>query len=158
MITLERNSQKKLKNSYSKHLRRFSLLLITAMLLQSFALFGVVRGEVMSELTVTVINKNRVKLQWTDNYSDEKNYIVEKRIDNGSFMKISRGANTEEYIDSSVNPNHTYTYRIKVVDSGNNTLEYTDEITFCTTDVDKPNSLKVLYQYQVIAQIYSKGG
>jgi len=113
------------------------------MLLQSFALFGVVRGEVMSELTVTVINKNRVKLQWTDNYSDEKNYIVEKRIDNGSFMKISRGANTEEYIDSSVNPNHTYTYRIKVVDSGNNTLEYTDEITFCTTDVDKPNSLKV---------------
>lgn len=143
LITLMRNEQKDLQNRHTKNIRRFSFLLIIALLLESFALMGVVRGEAMSDLTVTVISSTRVKLQWTDNYSDERNYIVEKRVDNGSFIKISRGANTEEYIDSSINSNHSYTYRIKVVDSGNNTLEYTEEVTFRTTDVEKPNSLKV---------------
>lgn len=143
MIILKRNKQKELRNRFSKNIRRFSFLLIFALLLQSFALFGVVRGEAMSELTVTVINSNKVKLNWIDNYSDEKSYIVEKKVDNGTFMKISRGANSEEFIDTSVNPNHSYTYRIKVVDSANYTNEYTEEVTLRTTDVEKPNSLKV---------------
>ena len=126
-------------NFYSKVM----LLLVFAILLQSFALVNVARGEVMSELTVTVINNNKVKLQWIDNLSDEIKYTVEKKVDNGSFMQITRPRDSIEYTDSGVNPEHTYTYRIKVTDSTNITYVYTDEVTFSTGDVLKPNSLKV---------------
>lgn len=143
MIILMRNREKELENRFSKNIRRFSFLLIISLLLQNFALLGVVRGEALAELTVTVINSNKVKLNWTDNYSDEKSYVIEKKVDNGKFTKISRGANTEEFIDTSVGPNHSYTYRVKVIDSTNYTNEYTEEVTFSTTDVEKPNSLKV---------------
>lgn len=137
------NKQNKERNGYAKLLRRFAFLLVFSILLQSLIIVNVARSEAMSELTVTVINNNQVKLQWTDNYSDELRYIVEKKVDNGSFTQISRYRDSVDYTDSSVNSGHTYTYRIKVVESSNITSIYTDEVTFSTLDVQKPNSLKV---------------
>ncbi|MDF2987972.1 MAG: putative S-layer protein, partial [Eubacterium sp.] len=131
------------KNGYIRYLKRLSFLLVLTILLQSFVIVNAANGEAMSELTVTVISKNQVKLKWTDNYSDEIKYTVEKRIDNGSFTQITRSRDSKEYTDYSVNSEHTYTYRIKVTDSTNTTYVYTDEVTFNTGDVQKPSSLKV---------------
>ncbi len=125
-----------------RYISKLAVLLAIAVFLQSFIIIDIARAEVMSELTVTVISDNKVKLQWTDNYSDEIRYSVEKKTDNGSFTVIPRGRDSEDYTDSSVNPDHSYTYRIKVTDNTNTTYIYTEEVTFRTSDVQNPDSLK----------------
>lgn len=130
------------KTTRYRYIAKLAVLMAVAVFLQSFIIIDTVWAEVMSELTVTVMSNNKVKLQWTDNYSDEIRYIVEKKTDNGSFLAIPRSRDSEEYTDSSVSPDHSYTYRIKVTDNTNTTYVYTGEVTFRTSDVQKPNSLK----------------
>lgn len=143
MIFHSKSKQYRERISYAKQLKRLSFLLVLAILFQNFVVSNIARGDAMSELTVTVISKTQVKLQWADNFTDEKRYIIEKRVDNGTYLQIARSANSEEYVDVSVNADHTYTYRLKVCDSANYTYVCTEEVTFRTTDVEKPNSLKV---------------
>lgn len=117
-------------------------ILVVAILLQSFVSFGFVQGATTSELTIT-INGNSISLNWNDYLTNEKGYIVEKKVDSGSFYAFSypptNATTSWDYLEAG----KTYTYRVKVKDSTDNTYLYTDEVTVRLNDLERPNSLEV---------------
>jgi predicted phage tail protein len=73
-----------------------------------------------SNLTATVggtVKRPQVSLRWTDNSTNEDNFVVERSEDNGTNWKVlasSLAANTSSYTDKTVvHGGKTYVYRIK---------------------------------------------
>ena len=63
-------------------------------------------------LSATVASANEVKLQWTDNASDEDNIIVQKSIDMESWIDVATLAvNASSFTDRGLSPD-TYYYRV----------------------------------------------
>lgn len=126
------------------HISKVSLLLIIAILMQSLVVFNTAADTIKSSLTALIYNTNLVTLSWNDYLSNEVNYYLERSTDGGAFSTISYAvANLTSYTDGTVSSGHTYTYRVKVLDSTYTTYVYADEITFRTDDVVKPDSLTV---------------
>ncbi len=72
-------------------------------------------------------NNTSIIPQWTDIYSAETDFTLEKNTDNGGFTSLtSPAANATSYTDNSVSSGHTYQYRIKA-NLGSNSTEW------CTT-------------------------
>jgi hypothetical protein len=71
-----------------------------------------------SSLNSSVIG-TAVNLTWTDNSDNEDNFILERKVDSGTFAVLAGSipADTENYNDSTTAPLHTYTYRIKAHNS-----------------------------------------
>ncbi len=118
-------------------------ILVMVVLLQSFAPFGFVHGAATSELTIT-INGNYISLNWNDYLTNEKGYIVEKKVDSGSFYEFSYPSTnvTTSGGGGYLEAGKTYTYRVKAVDSTNTTYIYTDEVSVRLNDLERPNSLE----------------
>ena len=110
--------------------------------MQSFAIFYTAASTVKSNITALVHNINVVTLNWNDYLTNEINYYLERSVDGGIFYTVSyTSANLTTFTDSSVQPGHIYTYRVKVMDSTYTTYVYADEISFRTDEVAKPDSL-----------------
>ncbi|MDP8208495.1 MAG: fibronectin type III domain-containing protein [Candidatus Electryonea clarkiae] len=71
--------------------------------------------EAPSALTVNASSDRSVSLSWTDNADDENFMFIERAIHNsGSFIQTAKlGANVVTYIDTSLTPGVTYSYRIR---------------------------------------------
>lgn len=67
----------------------------------------------------STVNGSAINLTWTDNSSNEETFILERKIDSGSFAVLAGSipADTVNYSDSNLTPLHTYTYRIKAHNS-----------------------------------------
>jgi len=64
------------------------------------------------------LNGFDVTLSWSDNSDNEENFILERKIDNGSFNLLATPAQDENsYSDKGIQPFHTYSYRIKAVNN-----------------------------------------
>ena len=110
--------------------------------MQSFAIFYTAASNVKSNITALVHNINVVTLNWNDYLTNEINYYLERSVDGGIFYTVSyTSANLTTFTDSSVQPGHIYTYRVKVMDSTYTTYVYADEISIRTDEVAKPDSL-----------------
>lgn len=114
------------------------------LVLQSFILFGSAKAAEMSELTAVIESSSKITLNWNDYLIDEKSYIIDKKIDSNAYTVLSRlGSETTSHSDSTLSKGHTYTYRIRVIDStGGSPYVYSEELSISTDDVVKPNSLK----------------
>lgn len=125
-----------------KYMPKLAMILVLSIISQCFIVTEVSKALVTSSLTGVILNNDiQISLKWTDNLTDEKQYIVERKTDAGSFE--TRGwssANTTSYVDI-FDLGHTYTYRVKVTDSTNTTYVYTDEIVFRPGEVQRPESL-----------------
>jgi hypothetical protein len=67
----------------------------------------------------SVLNGMDIGLTWSDNSSNEENFVLERRIDGGTFSVLSQSipADTTYILDAGLTANHTYTYRIKARNS-----------------------------------------
>lgn len=67
-----------------------------------------------SNLTITSISSNEIKIQWQDNTAFEKGFIIERRIKNQNFVEVARvDYNVVTWNDSQIETSNTYAYRIK---------------------------------------------
>jgi len=68
-------------------------------------------------------------LSWTDQSTNENGFKVEKKINAGIFTLIGNtGVNNTYFIDSNVNQNTTYTYRLYSYNNAGNSLQYSNEV------------------------------
>ena len=66
-----------------------------------------------SGLSVAAISPDEIRLEWTDNTTDETEYVVERKTNAGDYSVIERlGSNITYYRDFGVVPGTVYTYRI----------------------------------------------
>ncbi|EPR13752.1 S-layer homology domain-containing protein [Ruminiclostridium papyrosolvens] len=125
-----------------KHISKLAIMLAVAILMQSLVVLNTAASTVKSNITALVHNINVVTLNWNDNLTNEINYYLERSVDGGIFSTVSyTTANLTTFTDSTVQPGHIYTYRVKVLDSTYTTYVYTDEISIRTDEVVKPDSL-----------------
>lgn len=62
------------------------------------------------------VTGSRVDLTWQDNSADEGGFVVERKEGSGAFQDVvSLDAGVTTYTDNKVDPEKTYTYRIKAV-------------------------------------------
>lgn len=97
----------------------------------------------MSDLTVTIDSSTSIILHWNDYMTDERGYVLEKKVDSGEFYQYIGLSANATYCYDFVEAGKTYTYRIRVNDYYNNSYMYTNELTFRTDELTKPNSLKI---------------
>jgi len=67
-----------------------------------------------SNLTITSISSNELKLSWQDNTTFEKGFIIERRIEFQNFVEVARVRNyLTTWNDLQIETSNTYSYRIK---------------------------------------------
>ncbi|NLI55512.1 hypothetical protein GX420_00785, partial [bacterium] len=98
-----------------------------------------------TNLSGTIISCNQIDLTWQDNALDETNYIVERRIEGGTYsVKATLPSNTTFYSDTTVSANTKYYYRVKAKNSFGDS-GYSNEINkttpLCGTAPDAPSNL-----------------
>lgn len=94
-----------------------------------------------TELYGFALSQHDIQLTWRDN-STETAFIIERKSpDDGVFKELAIvPQNNNAYIDSTVQPDKIYTYRIKAV-SGTTSSEYSDEISITSTYLKPPGIL-----------------
>ena len=73
-----------------------------------------------SNLTAAPLSSTQIKLQWTDNSSDESYFYIEYKIEAmGTYTSLtSVSANTMTYTHTWLMPNTTYFYRVRAYSAG----------------------------------------
>jgi hypothetical protein len=73
-------------------------------------------------------------ISWSDDAANETGYEVERRTNNGDFVRVATlPANTTEFVDRGLREHTTYTYRVRAIrDTGTEVLAsaYSLEISF----------------------------
>ena len=70
------------------------------------------------DLSATAISSEEIELAWNDNSLDEKGFYVYRK-DNGDYRRIAAlDANTTFYLDSNLDPQTTYWYRVSSYNDG----------------------------------------
>jgi uncharacterized lipoprotein YddW (UPF0748 family) len=72
-----------------------------------------------SGLTATAVSSSQINLSWTDNASNERNYIVARATTSGGpYTDIATlGVNVTSYTDTGLNPATTYYYVVRASNS-----------------------------------------
>lgn len=74
-----------------------------------------------SSLSATVNSRSRITLTWTDNASDETGFRIERSTNGTSFSQIATvSANVKTYVNSNLNPNTLYYYRVRAYNNRGN--------------------------------------
>ncbi len=70
-----------------------------------------------SSCTAVVLGSTSIRVNWTDNSSNEEKFRIERSTDGGSawYLKDSVSANTSEYTDYGLQPEKQYCYRVNAV-------------------------------------------
>ncbi len=140
MKIYNRTYMKKLHN----YISQLAFVLATAIFIQVFIMPGMSSAADTSNLTVTIYSSTSVSLNWDDNLTGEKYYVVEKKVDSGTFQTFSSPPpNSKSAFDSAVSSGHTYTYRVWVRNSEGKYYLYTPELAFRTDEIAKPTLLTI---------------
>ncbi len=100
-----------------------------------------------TDLIATVLSSTQVNLAWTDNSDIETGYVVERRVEDGSFLEIETlGASSTTFTDTGLSAETTYSYRVKAVGLGGPS-SYTETQTVTTTALPPgtPQGLRVAF-------------
>nr|WP_295932034.1 cellulose binding domain-containing protein [uncultured Dyadobacter sp.] len=67
---------------------------------------------------LTLSGNGQPQLKWTDNSSNESEFIIQRKSAGGTFANLaSVGVNVDSYIDTSAAPGIAYTYRVYALDN-----------------------------------------
>lgn len=70
-------------------------------------------------LTATVVNGGRIDLAWADSAFSEDGYELERAVDGGAMARVGfLSGHASGYVDSDVDPDHEYTYRLRALVAG----------------------------------------
>lgn len=103
-----------------------------------------------SNLTGQAVSGTQINLSWTDNSTNETEFVIERKTGSGAFTVIgTTTTNVVSFNDTGLNQDTNYTYRVYSKNSGGNSLNYSNEITVLTlsvsiTDIDG-NTYPVVY-------------
>lgn len=80
-------------------------------------------------LTATTLSASSIRLDWTDNSSNEDGFKIERKLGElGSYIQIaSVGADVVSYTDSGLDGNNYYYYRVRAYSSVNGDSHYSNE-------------------------------
>jgi agmatine deiminase len=85
-----------------------------------------------SNLKAGAVSKTQINLTWTDNSSNETNFVVERKKGTSAYSVVATlGANTVSYSDTGLTQATTYTYRLKAR-NGIGDSAYSNEATATT--------------------------
>ncbi|MEZ5277999.1 MAG: chondroitinase-B domain-containing protein [Opitutaceae bacterium] len=91
-----------------------------------------------TDLAATAESAVAVSLGWTDNATDETAYVVERKTGDGEYSVIAElAADVEGYLDETVLPETTYTYRVKAA-TATVESEYSNESEVTTPEQVEP--------------------
>ena len=114
----------------------------------------------ITPLNLTAISEtsSRIRLNWQDESSNETYFVVERaqNTDDNFVIVDSVGTDTTEYLDTDLNPETTYFYRIKAINSSG-ASPYSNTIgasTVPVTSLDVPRLETTLKVYPVPVQDY----
>jgi len=86
-------------------------------------------------LTTTGLSESSVKLDWTDNSSNETGFRIERKTGTGSFTQVAQlSSNCSTYTDNSLAGSTSYTYRIFAFNNTGNSV-YSNQSTIVTPAV-----------------------
>ncbi len=87
-----------------------------------------------SGLTATANGSSQIDLAWTDNASDEDNFVIERHAGDGNFAEIATvGAGVTSFDDTGLAASTTYTYRVRAANAAGNS-GYSNEASATTDD------------------------
>ena len=108
-----------------------------------------------SGLTATTTSSSGIELSWVDNANNETNFQIERKVGSGAFSEIGTvNANTTSYTDSGLQPNTTYSYRVRAQNAAGNS-GYTNTATATTdnTPPSKPSALSASASSSSVIQL-----
>jgi len=77
-----------------------------------------VRPRAPGALTVTPVDSSSVRLDWLDHAFDEDGYEIQRAYDNVNYEVVgSVPADSTTYVDSGLEPDHLYYYRVRAANS-----------------------------------------
>ena len=89
-----------------------------------------------TELTYTVIDVNSIKLDWVVNCNIEAGFIIERKVNTGSWTILADlASNTTTYTDNTVNDENNFYYRIYAY-VAEYTSSYSNETTVVNICID----------------------
>ena len=105
-------------------MKKVSLLLV--LLLLSNLGLGAIMGlaasapAAPSNLNAEAVSGSEIKLTWTDKSDNETGFIVERGVsEGGPYSELPAvGANVTELVDTGLNPDTTYYYRVRAYQAG----------------------------------------
>lgn len=72
-----------------------------------------------SNLTAQAVSTTQINIAWTDNATNEANYVVERKKGTGSYAVVATlSADTTAFNNTGLSKNTTYTYRVKATNGG----------------------------------------
>ena len=72
-----------------------------------------------ANLTATGLPGGKIRLAWQDKSDDEDEFVIERSTNGGAFAVVgSRGAGQTDFEDANLDPNVTYTYRVRAKNTG----------------------------------------
>jgi len=95
-----------------------------------------------SNLVATPISETSVRLDWTDNSSDEYGFRIERKIGaSGTYALVATtGANVQTYTDTGLQSGQNYVYRVCAFQEGGNS-GYSNEAPVTTPGLEAPMDL-----------------
>ena len=85
-----------------------------------------------SNLTAAALSPTSVRLNWSDNSTNEDSFAIQRKTGSGNFTQIKvLGANTRSYTNTGLAPATNYSYRVKAVNSGGSS-GYSNQATVAT--------------------------
>ncbi|MGI8906633.1 MAG: family 10 glycosylhydrolase [Candidatus Sumerlaeaceae bacterium] len=71
-----------------------------------------------SGLTATAVAGRKINLAWTDNSTNEDNFVVERKVGTGAYSVVATlGANVTSYTSTGLTKGKTYTFRVKATNA-----------------------------------------
>ncbi|MEL6557433.1 MAG: fibronectin type III domain-containing protein [Bacteroidota bacterium] len=74
-----------------------------------------------SQLGASVLSSSQIRLNWTDNSNNETKFVISRARENGQYADVDQvGANQTTFLDTDLDPNTRYRYRIYAANATNN--------------------------------------
>lgn len=101
---------------------------VTGKLVNANGALKSIAPAVPTNLTSTKTNSKEIRLAWDGReVGDFREYVLERKIDSGSYTVIAE-TSVKNYIDSGIDTNKRYSYKVKAVDTNSNSSIYSNVV------------------------------
>ena len=129
---------------------------------------GVSKPKAPTGLSLTVLDDDRIKLDWTDNSTNEDGFKIERGLDGITFgTVIDVAAGTITYTNSGLDPNTKYYYRVRAYKGSvysdytsiqNATTLFPELVTSLVNGTTYPYETAVINGRNITSAINTSGG